>query len=119
MRKQLLQVLDRVLQLHSLSLTHLELLISLVQLILEVVDIVLCDGQLILGVLQPCTSVVKEASLNVRVVVQPHQLIVQLLDTRLKAVVLLEELSIALLEVFDEVVLGSHLVVVLPRRRRW
>jgi hypothetical protein len=57
------------------SLTRLELLVPLVQLILEVVDIVL---------------------------------IVQLLDMHLKAVVLLEELSVA-----HEAVLGSHLVVIL------
>jgi hypothetical protein len=34
-------VLDRVLQLYSLSLTHLKLLVCLVQLNLEVVDIAL------------------------------------------------------------------------------
>jgi hypothetical protein len=49
--KQLLQVLNRVLQLRGLSLTQLKLLVPLVQLILEVVDIVLGDSQLILGVL--------------------------------------------------------------------
>jgi hypothetical protein len=59
-------VLDHVLQLRGLSLTHLELLAPLAQLIIEVVDIVLGDGQLILSVLQPCTGVVKE------VMVRPH-----------------------------------------------
>jgi hypothetical protein len=113
LRKQLLQVLDRVLQLRGLSLTHLELLIPLVQLILEVMDIVLGDRQLILGVLQPCTSVIKEVGLDITTAVCPHQLIVQLHNTHLKAVVLLEELLVALLGVFDEAVLGSHLVVVL------
>jgi hypothetical protein len=78
-----------------------------------VVDIVLGKGQRVLGVLQPCTSIIKEVSLDVTVVVRPHQLIIQLLDVCLKAVVLREELSVALLDVFDEVVLGSHLVVVL------
>jgi hypothetical protein len=110
LRKQLLQVLDRVLQLCGLRLTHLELLIPL---ILEVVDIVLGDGQLILGVLQPCTGIVKEVGLDIMAAVRPHQLIVQLHDAHLKAVVLLEELSVALLDIFDEVVLGSHLVVML------
>jgi hypothetical protein len=37
----------------------------LVQLILEMVDIVLGDGQLILGVLQPCMGIIKEANLDV------------------------------------------------------
>jgi hypothetical protein len=40
-RDQLLQMLDRVLQLGDLSLTRLELLISLMQLGLEVVDVAL------------------------------------------------------------------------------
>jgi hypothetical protein len=84
-----------------------------VQLILEVVDIVLDNGQLILSVLQLCTGIVKQASHDVTVVAHPHQLIIQLLDAHLKAVVLLEELSVALLNVIDEVVLGLHLVVVL------
>jgi hypothetical protein len=106
----LLQVLDRVLQLCGLRLTRLELHVPL---ILEVVDIVLGDGQLILGVLQPCTGVVKEVGLDIMAAVRPHQLIVQLHDAHLKAVVLLEELSVALLDIFDEVVLGSHLVVML------
>jgi hypothetical protein len=76
-----------------------------VQLALEMVDIVLGDGQLIWSVLQPCTGIIKEIDLDVTAVVRPHQLIVQLLDVRLKAVVLLVELSVALLDVFDEVVL--------------
>jgi hypothetical protein len=105
LRKQLLQVLDCILQLRGLSLTHLELLVPLVQLALEMVDIVLGDGQLIWSVLQPCTGIIKEIDLDVTAVVRPHQLIVQLLDVRLKAVVLLVELSVALLDVFDEVVL--------------
>jgi hypothetical protein len=51
LRDQLLQMLDRILQLGGLSLTHLELLISLVQLGLEVMDVALSSDQLILGVL--------------------------------------------------------------------
>jgi hypothetical protein len=46
-----LQVLDHVLQLSDLSLTHLELLISLVQLGLEVVDVALASDQHVLGIL--------------------------------------------------------------------
>jgi hypothetical protein len=59
-RDQLLQMLDRVLQLGDLSLTRLELLISLMQLGLEVVDVALSSDQLITGVLQPGTGVVEE-----------------------------------------------------------
>jgi hypothetical protein len=43
-RDQLLQVLYLVLQVCGLSLTHLYLLVSLVQLGLEVVDVALGDG---------------------------------------------------------------------------
>jgi hypothetical protein len=106
-------VLDHVLQLSGLSLTHHELLVPLMQLDLEVVDIVLGDGQLIMSVLQPCTSVIKEVRLDVAAMVHPHQLIVQLLDTRLKTVVLLEELSVALLDVPDNAVLFLHPVIIL------
>jgi hypothetical protein len=60
LRNQLLQVLDRILQLGSLSLTHLELLISLMQLGLEVVDVALGSDQLILGVLQPGVGIIEE-----------------------------------------------------------
>jgi hypothetical protein len=60
LRGQLLQMLDRVLQLDGLSLTCLELLVSLVQLGLEVVDVALSSEQLILGVLQPGAVVVEE-----------------------------------------------------------
>jgi hypothetical protein len=51
LRDQLLQMLDRVLQLGGLSLTHLELLVTLMQLGLEVVDVALGGNQLILGIL--------------------------------------------------------------------
>jgi hypothetical protein len=106
-------VLNRILQLHGLSLTLLKLLVPLGQLGLEVVDIVLGDGQLVLSVLQLCTSTVKEVRLDAPAAVCPHQLIVQLLDTCLKAVVLLEKLSVALLDVLDKAVLVLHLVIVL------
>jgi hypothetical protein len=112
-RDQLLQMLDRVLQLSGLSLTHLELLVSLVQLGLEVVDVALSSDQHVLGVLQPGASVVKEVRLHIVAVLGPHQLIIQLLDTRFQAVVLLKKLVVTLLDVFDEAVLGRHLVVVL------
>jgi hypothetical protein len=50
-RDQLLQVLHLVLQVCGMSLTHLQLLVSLMQLSLEVVDIALGSDQLILSVL--------------------------------------------------------------------
>jgi hypothetical protein len=100
-------VFNRVLQLRGLSLTRLELLV------LEVVNIVLGDGQLVLSVLQLCMGVIKEVGLDVMAMVHTHQLIVQLLHMHLKVVVLLEELSVALLDVVDEAVLGLYLVVVL------
>jgi hypothetical protein len=113
LRNQLLQVLDRILQLGSLSLTHLELLISLMQLGLEVVDVALGSDQLILGVLQPGVGIIEEVRLYITAVVGPHQLIVQFLDMCLEAVLLLNELTVALLNVLDEAVLSRHLVVVL------
>jgi hypothetical protein len=45
--------------------------------------------------------------------VGPHQLIVQFLDTCLQVVVFLKKLSVALLDILDEAVLGRHLVVIL------
>jgi hypothetical protein len=53
-------MLGRFLQLGGLSLTCLELLVSLVQLGLEVVDVALSSDQLILGVLQLGAGVVEE-----------------------------------------------------------
>jgi hypothetical protein len=76
-------VLDRILQLYGLSLTHLELLVPLIQLGLEVVDIALGSGQLILSVLQPGAGIVEEVGLEVTAMISPHQLIVQLLDMSL------------------------------------
>jgi hypothetical protein len=63
--------------------------------------------------LQPGAGIVKVVGLEVMATISPHQLIVQLLDTHLKALVLLKELLIALLNVLDEAVLGLHLVGVL------
>jgi hypothetical protein len=111
-RNQLLQVFDRILQLHGLSLTCLKLLIPLVQLSLEVLDIVLGDAQLVLSVLHLCMGVINEVGLDITTTVHPHQLIVQLLDAHLKVVVLLE-LLVSLLDVVDEAVVGHHLAVVL------
>jgi hypothetical protein len=99
-----------MLQVCSLSLTHLSLLVSLVQLGLEVVDVGLGGGQLILSVLQLGVGVVEVIGLEVAAVISPHQLIVQLSDARLKTGVLLKELSVALLDVLDGAVLGLHLV---------
>jgi hypothetical protein len=113
LRDQLLQLLDRILQLGGLSLTHLEILISLVQLGLEVMDIALSSDQLVLGVLQPGASIVEEVRLHITATVGPHQLIVQLLDVRFQGVVLLKKLAVTLLDVLDEAILGRHLVVVL------
>jgi hypothetical protein len=45
--------------------------------------------------------------------VGPHQLIVQFLDACFQAVVLLKKLTVTLLDVLDEAVLGRHLVDVL------
>jgi hypothetical protein len=78
-----------------------------------VVDIVLGDDQLVLSVLQPCTCIVKEVKLDIAAAVCPHQLFIQFLDTRLNTVVLLEELSVAHLDVLDNAVLFLHPVVVL------
>jgi hypothetical protein len=84
-----------------------------VQLDLEVVDVALSGCQLILSMLQSGVGVTEVISLEVTAVISPHQLIVQLLDTCLKADVLLNELSVALLNVLDCAVLGLHLAGVL------
>jgi hypothetical protein len=81
-----------------------------VQLGVEVVNIALGDGQLVLSVLQPSAGIVKEVGLEVTAAISPYQLIVQLLDTRLKVGVLLIKLSVTLLNVLDGTVLGLHLV---------
>jgi hypothetical protein len=113
LRDQLLQMLDCVLQLGGMSLTHLELLVSLMQLGLEMVDVALSSDQLVLGILQLGAGVIEEVRLPIVAAVGPHQLIIQFLDARFQAVVLLKKLMVTLLDVHDEAVLGRHLVVVL------
>jgi hypothetical protein len=102
-----------MLQVCDLSLTHLQLLVSLVQLGLKVVDVALGGGQLILSMLQSGVGVIDVVGLEVTTVISPHPLIVQLLDACLEAGVLLKKLSVALLNVLDGAVLGLHLVGVL------
>jgi hypothetical protein len=69
-------VLTRVLQLGGLSLTRLKLLVSLVQLGLEVVDAALGSDQLILAVLQPGVGIIEEIQLHVVATVGPYLLII-------------------------------------------
>jgi hypothetical protein len=83
------------------------------QLGLEVVDVALGGGQLVLSMLQSGAGVIEVIGLEVMAVISPHQLIVQLLDACLKADVLLKKLSVALLNVLDGAILGLHLVGVL------
>jgi hypothetical protein len=78
-----------------------------------VVDVALGGSQLILRVLQSGAGVIEVVGLEVTVAISPHQLIAQLLDSCLKAGVLLKKLSVALLNVLDGVVLGLHLAGVL------
>jgi hypothetical protein len=80
-----------------------------VQLGLEVVDVALGSGQLILSVLQSGAGVIEVVDFEVTAAISPHQLIVQLHDVCLKADVLLKKLSVALLNVLDGTVLGLHL----------
>jgi hypothetical protein len=58
-------------------------------------------------------GVVEVIGLEVTATIRPHQLIIQLLDARLKAGILLKELSVALLNVLNGAVLGLHLPGVL------
>jgi hypothetical protein len=58
-------------------------------------------------------GVIEVVGLEVIAAISPHQLIVQLLDAHLKAGILLKNLSVALLNVLDGVVLGLNLVSVL------
>jgi hypothetical protein len=97
-----------MLQLYGLSLTRLKLVVSLMHLGPEVVDVALGDGQLALSMLQSGAGVIEEFCLEVTAVISPHQLVIQFLDMRLKAGILLENLSVALLNVLDGVVLGLH-----------
>jgi hypothetical protein len=80
-----------------------------VQLGLKVVDVALGSGQLILSVLQSGVGVVEVIGLEITTAISPHQLIIQLPDARLQVGVLLQKLSVALLDVHDDVVLGLHL----------
>jgi hypothetical protein len=93
------------------------MLVSLVQLGLEVVDVALDDGQLILSMLQSGAGVIEVVGLEITAAISPHQLIIQLLDARLKVVILLKEPSVALLNALDGTVPGLHLSGALPRRR--
>jgi hypothetical protein len=93
-------------------LTSLELLISLIQLGLEVVDVALGGDQLVLSVLQSGAGIIK-VNLEIPVAVSPYQLIVQLLDAHLKPGVPLRKLSVTLLNVLDGAVHGLHLAGVL------
>jgi hypothetical protein len=81
-----------------------------VQLGLEVVDVALGNNQLFLSVLQSGTGVIEVISLEVAAAISPHQLITQLPNARLQAGVLLQKLSVALLDVLDDAVLGLHLI---------
>jgi hypothetical protein len=83
------------------------------QLSLEVVDVALDSSQLVLRVLQSGADVIEVIGLKVAPAISPHQLIVQLFDTHLKAGILLKKLSVALLNVLDGTVLGLHLAGVL------
>jgi hypothetical protein len=59
--------------------------------------------------MQSGAGVIEVIGLEVTTAVSPHQLIIQLPDARLQAGILLQKLSIALLDVLDDVVLGLHL----------
>jgi hypothetical protein len=80
-----------------------------VQLGLEVVDVALGGGQLVLSMLQSGAGVVEVIGLEVMAAINPHQLIIQLLVAHLQKEVPLKELSVALLNVLDGAVLGLHL----------
>jgi hypothetical protein len=80
------------------------------QLSLEVVDVALGSNQLILSVLQSGEGVIEVVCLEVTATISHHQLITQLPDVRLQAGVLLQKLSVALLDVLDDAVLGLHLI---------
>jgi hypothetical protein len=89
-----------------------------VQLGLEVVDIALGNNQLILSMLQLGMGVIEVISLEIVAAISHHQLLIQLPDARLQAGVLLQKLSVALLDALDDAVLGLHLIGALSRRRR-
>jgi hypothetical protein len=78
-----------------------------------VVDVALDGGQLVLSVLQSGAGVIEVIGLEVTATINPHQLIIQLLDACLQAGILLEKLSVALLNALDNAVLFLHLAGVL------
>jgi hypothetical protein len=80
------------------------------QLSLEVVYVALDSSRLVLSMLQSGAGVIEVVSLEVMAVINPDQLIIQLLDALLQVGVLLKELSVAFLDVLDGTVLGLHLV---------
>jgi hypothetical protein len=61
-----------VLQVYGLRLTRFEQLVSLVQLDLEVVDVALGGGQLVLSVLQLGAGVIDVIGLEVTTAISPH-----------------------------------------------
>jgi hypothetical protein len=65
-------VLHFVLQDGNLSLTHRQLLVSLVQLGLKVVDVALGSSQLILSVLQSGACVIEVVGLEVVAMISAH-----------------------------------------------
>jgi hypothetical protein len=69
------------------------------------VDVALGSNHLILSVLQSGMGVVEVISLEVAAAISPRQLITQLPDARLQAGILLQKLSVALLDVLDDAVL--------------
>jgi hypothetical protein len=75
-----------------------------------VVDVAPGSNQLILSMLQSGTGVIEVVSLEVVATISPHQHVTQLSDARLQAGVLLQKLSVALLDVLDDAVLGLHLI---------
>jgi hypothetical protein len=83
-------VVDHVLELLNLSLTHLKLLVPLHKLGFEVVDIVWSKSHFIMGVLYLGAGAVEGIGLEVAIVVCLHQLIVQLLVVHFEDVSLLE-----------------------------
>jgi hypothetical protein len=55
------------------------------QLSLEVVNVALGDGQLVLSMMQLGAGAIEIVSFEVTAAISPHQLIIQFLDARLKA----------------------------------
>jgi hypothetical protein len=79
------------------------------ELSLEVVDVALGSSQLVLSMLQLGAGVIEVVGLEIMIVISPHQLIIQLPDARLQVGILLQKVSVALLNVLDDAVLGLHL----------